>query len=265
MKVKSYKSGSVGQVEFDEKPFGEKVLYRTLKDAVVMFQANQRQGTVKTKTRGEVTGTGKKPYKQKHTGRARAGDVKSPIWRGGGTVFGPRPRDYSYHMPVKARRVALRSALAGKLADGEVVVVELGEFSAPSAKAARKVLADLGSPRRAVLVLNDRNENVWKSFRNFPLVNIRTAAELCAHDVVAGGLIIAEGVTLAGRLYGSLTGGTRTLGEIDAPSSANSDTVGVGLYLRGFSIDLSSGFVFWPDGVDLDAARIALGIGYRFG
>jgi len=213
MKVKSYKSGSVGQVEFDEKPFGEKVLYRTLKDAVVMFQANQRQGTVKTKTRGEVKGTNKKPYRQKHTGRARAGDVKSPIWRGGGTVFGPRPRDYSYHMPVKARRVALRSALAGKLADNEVVVVELGDFSAPSAKAARKVLADLGSPRRAVLVLADRNENVWKSFRNFPLLKVRIAAELCAHDVVTGGVIIAEAGALEAVAERVGPGGTKKVAK----------------------------------------------------
>ncbi len=95
MKVKSYKAGSVGEVELDVAPFGEKVLYRTLKDAVVMHMANQRQGTASTKGRSEVKGTNKKPYKQKHTGRARAGDVKSPIWRGGGTVFGPPPRGYS--------------------------------------------------------------------------------------------------------------------------------------------------------------------------
>ena len=192
MQVKSYKAGSVGEVEVEAGPFGDKVLYRTLKDAVVMFQANQRQGTVKTKGRSEVKGTNKKAYRQKHTGRARAGDVKSPIWRGGGTVHGPRPRDYSYHMPAKARRVATRTAIAGKLKDGEVVVAELGGFSAPSAKSARKVLADLGSPRRALLVLSERNEAVFKSFRNFPGVTIRIADELCAFDVVAGGLMIAE-------------------------------------------------------------------------
>ena len=192
MQVKSYKAGSVGQVEVEEKPFGEKVLYRTLKDAVVMYQANQRQGTVKTKGRSDVKGSNKKPYRQKHTGRARAGDVKSPIWRGGGTVHGPQPRDYSYHMPAKARRVATRSAIAGKLKDGEVVVAELGGFSTPSSKSARKVLADLGSPRRALLVLSERNEPVYKSFRNFPGVTVRTADELCAFDVVAGGLMIAE-------------------------------------------------------------------------
>ena len=192
MQVKSYKAGSVGQVEIDEAPFGGKILYRTLKDAVVMYQANLRQGTVNTRGRSEVKGTNKKPYRQKHTGRARAGDRKSPIWRGGGTVFGPKPRDYSYHMPIKARRVALRSAIAGKLADGELVLADLGEFPAPSAKAARKVLADLGSPRRAVVVIAERNETLWKSFRNFPRVNVRTAAELSALDVVNGGLIIVE-------------------------------------------------------------------------
>ena len=192
MKVKSYKAGSIGEVELDVAPFGEKILYRTLKDAVVMHMANQRQGTVNTRGRSEVKGSNKKPYKQKHTGRARAGDVKSPIWRGGGTVFGPKPRDYSYHMPVKARRVALRSAIAGKIADGELVVADLGDWSEPSSKSARKVLADLGSPRRACVVITDRNENLYKSFRNFPLVAVRTAAELCTFDVVNGGLFIAE-------------------------------------------------------------------------
>jgi large subunit ribosomal protein L4 len=196
MQVKSYKAGSHGTVEFDTAVFGEKVLFRTLKDAVVMHQANQRQGTVKTKTRGNVAGTGKKPYKQKHTGRARAGDVKSPIWRSGGTVFGPMPRDYSYHMPKKARRVALRAALLGKLRDEELMVVDLGEFKAPSAKAARKILADVGSPRRATIVLAQPDVNVWKSFRNFPGVQVRVASDLCTFDVVAGGLIMAEGAAL---------------------------------------------------------------------
>ena len=192
MQVKSYKAGSVGQVQIDEKPFGDKILYRTLKDAVLSYQANQRQGTVNTRGRSEVSGSNKKPWKQKHTGRARAGDRKSPIWRGGGTVFGPRPKDWSYKMPAKARRVALRSALAGKLQDDEVIVADLGSFTAPSSKAARKILADMGSPRRALVVLSAPNENVWKSFRNFPGVKVRTALELCAFDVVSGGLVITE-------------------------------------------------------------------------
>jgi len=196
MQVKSYKSGSVGQVEIDEAPFGGKILYRTLKDAVVMHQANQRQGTLNTRGRSEVRGTNKKPYRQKHTGRARAGDRKSPIWRGGGTVFGPKSRDFSYHMPAKARRVALRSALLGKIQDQEFVLADLGEFPQPSSKSARKVLADLGAPKRACIVTGDRNENLWKSFRNFPRVTVRTAAELCAFDVVNGGLIIADNAAM---------------------------------------------------------------------
>ncbi len=192
MQVKSYKAGNMGEVEFDSSAFGEKVLYRTLKDAVVMYQANKRQGTVKTKGRSNVKGTNAKPYKQKHTGRARAGDRKSPIWRGGGTVFGPQPRDYSYKMPVKARRVALRSSLAGKFADGEVVIADLGGFSKPCSKDARRMLADLGSPRRACIVIENYDVNVYKSFRNFPGVQIRVADDLCALDVIGGGLIVAE-------------------------------------------------------------------------
>jgi large subunit ribosomal protein L4 len=196
VKVKSYKSGKLSNVELDTAPFGEKVLYRTLKDAVVMFQANQRQGNTQTKGRSDVAGSHKKPWKQKHTGRARAGDRKSPIWRGGGTVFGPHPRDYSYHMPAKARRVALRTAIAGKIADEELVVAEMPELTTPSSKTARKMLADLGAPRRALFVVNEPNESLWKSCRNFPGVSVRTAAELCAHDVVMGGLVVAEKAAL---------------------------------------------------------------------
>ena len=197
MKLKVHMAGKKpGSKEFDTNAFGDKVLYRTLKDAVVMHQANQRQGTVMTKTRSEVHGTGKKPWKQKHLGRARAGDVKSPIWRGGGTVFGPRPRDYSYHMPAKARRVALRSAIAGKLQDGELHLFDTAGFEAPSAKVARGVLQDLGSPRRAVVVTAEQHPNVWKSFRNFPGITVRRAADLCAFDVVAGGIVLAEAAAL---------------------------------------------------------------------
>jgi large subunit ribosomal protein L4 len=210
MKLKSYKKGSVGEVSFDAAPFGTKLLYRTLKDAVDMYETNQRQGTASTKGRAEVAGSNKKPWPQKHTGRARAGDRKSPIWRGGGTVFGPKPRDYSYHMPKKARRVALRSALSGKLADGEVVVADFSSFAAPSAKEARALLAAVGAPRRAVIVLSEKNETVWKSFRNFPRVSVCTAADLSAYDALAGGVLVMEKAALellAQRVGTSETGG----------------------------------------------------------
>src|SRR6188474_2898097 len=157
MKVQSYDAGKVGSAEFDTAEFGTKVRYRTLKDAVVMYHANQRQGTAKVKTRAEVHGSHAKPWKQKHTGRARAGDKKSPLWRKGGTIFGPHPRDFSYHPPAQQKRVALRTALAGKLKDNEVVIAELPSFSAPSAKSARGLLKDLGAQRRTLFVIHERN------------------------------------------------------------------------------------------------------------
>jgi len=195
MKVKVYKGGNVTEKALSEQPFGDQVLYRTLKSAVLSYQANQRQGTVKTKGRSEVAGSGKKPWKQKHTGRARAGDRMSPIWRGGGTVFGPLPRDHRFDLPARERRVALRSAIYGKLKDGELVLADLASVrdgEAPSAKSARKVLADLGAPRRAVVVIAEHDETIWKSFRNFPGVVVRPASDLCAFDVASGGLVICE-------------------------------------------------------------------------
>ena len=192
MQLKVYGKNASSSREFDASAFGEKVFYRLLKDSVDMFQANQRQGTVKTKIRSEVAFSGKKPWKQKHTGRARAGDKKSPIWRKGGTTFGPRPRDYSYHMPAHQRRVALRTALLGKFNDGEVACFDAAGFDAPSAKSARAVLAAAGAPRRALIVLDAPNENVLKSFRNVPRVEVRVAINLCAHDVLSGGLVLAE-------------------------------------------------------------------------
>jgi large subunit ribosomal protein L4 len=196
MKVASYTGGKKAHVEYDAQPFGGKVMHRLLKDAVVMYQANKRLGTAKTKTRAEVHGSHAKPWKQKHTGRARAGDKKSPIWRKGGTVFGPVPRDHGWQMPAQMRRVALRSAIAGKIKDEELVVAEMPSVSAPSSKAARKMLADLGAPKRALLVINEPSVALWKSFRNFQNINVRTAAELNALDVVSGGLIVAEKAAL---------------------------------------------------------------------
>ncbi len=192
MKVKNYAGGKLGSQELDTTAFGEKVLWRTLKDAIDMYGANKRQGTVKTKGRSEVAYSRKKLWKQKHTGRARAGDRKNPVWRGGGTIFGPLPRDWSYHMPIKARRIALKSALLGKLKDQELVLAEMPKLDKPSAKSVRKILADIGGPRRVLFVLGARNESFWKSARNFPGVQVRTAGEISALDVLQATIIVAE-------------------------------------------------------------------------
>lgn len=213
MKVKVYSGGKLSEGEFDASSFGDKVLFKTLKSSVVAYQANQRQGTVKTKGRSEVHGSGKKPWAQKHTGQARAGDKKSPLWRKGGTIFGPLPRDYRQDLPIRERRVALRSALAGKFKDGEVILSDFSGFTAPSAKAARKLLADAGA-KRALVVLSEPRENVWKSFRNFPGVSVRTAKDLCAFDVVAGGTVFAEKAALA--LVAERVGPSKTSGKAAA-------------------------------------------------
>lgn len=196
MKVKTIKAGKLGSAEFDTAPFGEKVLFRTLKDAADMYASNRRQGTVKTKVRSEVAYSRKKLWKQKHTGRARSGDRKNPVWRGGGTIFGPLPRDWSYAMPIKARRVALRTALCGKFQDGEVAILEMPKLDKPSAKVVRGMLEALGNPRRVTFVLSAANENFLKSARNFPGVCVCTAQDLNAMHVLEASLLVAEEAAL---------------------------------------------------------------------
>jgi len=182
--VKLLQGGSVKMTEFDASLFGSRVLGRTLKDAVVMYEANARAGTHKTKTRSEVRGGNKKLWRQKHTGRARMGTRKSPLWRGGGRIFGPRPRDYSYHMPKKARRTALRNALFTKFRDGEVGVADGWPIDAPSTKTAFSVLEQLGMQRSALVVTHENDRNLHRSLRNVPLVDVCVVGDLNAHQVL---------------------------------------------------------------------------------
>lgn len=185
--MKSYRfaDGQVGQVEVDENLFGRRSPRRVMREAVVMYQANARQGTHDTLTRAEVWATIKKPWKQKHTGRARAGRTSSPLWRGGGVIFGPHPRDYSYHLPRKELRVATRAALAGKLKDGEVVFVDAIAANAPKTKTIVRMFRALGIDRTCLVVLPERDENVWKSVRNIPGASVKTAGEVNAYDVLS--------------------------------------------------------------------------------
>lgn len=184
--------GATGEKELSL-DLGDKVLYRTLKDAVVMYQSNRRQGDAHTKNRTELAGHAKKPWKQKKTGRARAGDRRSPLWVGGATTFGPRnKRNWYYSLPKKQRLVALRSALLGKLMDNEVKEATGLSFAAPSTKAAREILAGCGMEGSVLVITADRNENVWKSFRNLPKVTICSAADTNAHSLLAHKWVLAE-------------------------------------------------------------------------
>ena len=182
--IKSFAGGRVGASDVDASVFGERVLHRTLKEAVVMYEANRRQGTHKAKTRSEVRGPNKKLWAQKHTGRARMGTPKSPLWTGGGVTFAPVPRDYSYQMPKKARRVALYTALFGKLRDGEVAVAEGFPGDKPSTKAAVGVLRALQMDRSVTVVTDGMDKTLWLSLRNVPGVRVLPVSDLNALEVL---------------------------------------------------------------------------------
>ena len=175
---------SLESASLQEERFGDKVRKTLLRDVVIMHEANHRRGTASTKTRGEVAGGGKKPWMQKHTGRARAGTNRSPIWRGGGVVFGPRPRDYSYSMHRKAKKVALQSALLSKLKDNEVLLIDKLEFDSPSTKKLANLLKNLGIKESCLIVIPELNDTIWRSSRNIYNLKLRVVSDLNAYEVI---------------------------------------------------------------------------------
>lgn len=190
--VYNAKGEQVGDIELRDEIFGVEVNEALVHQAVVRHLANQRQGTVATKTRGEVSGGGRKPWRQKGTGRARHGSIRSPIWVGGGTTFGPQPRDYRQAMPKKARRAALKSALSSKVAAGEFLVLDELKLDQPKTRQVVDVLANLkADDASALLVTGELDRNVVLSARNIPGVGTRRAGDLNVYDVVAHGRVIA--------------------------------------------------------------------------
>ena len=184
--IKDKNNKAVGKINLPDEVFGVKAKDGVLHSAVVNFLANQRQGTHATKTKGLVSGGGKKPWKQKHTGRARSGSSRSPLWRGGGTIFGPQPRDYSYAIPKKVKRLALKAALSGKFADGEVTVVEELSLSKPRTKDIIAVLKGLELQGKSTLIVVPENyETVVLSARNIPGVTVMRVTDLNPYDVAA--------------------------------------------------------------------------------
>lgn len=183
----------VKQIEISDHVFGVPFNEAVVHQAVVRQQANARQGTAKTKTRGEVSATGAKLFRQKHTGQARAGSRRSPIRRGGGIIFGPRPRSYRQAMPKKMRRLALRCALSVKAKDEELKVVEQFEFLEPRAREMQKVLMALGAPSSVLLVTAGPEGNVIKSARNLGGVKTMPADILNVVDILSHrGLLMTE-------------------------------------------------------------------------
>lgn len=174
----------VGDIELNDSVFGIEPNQHVLFEAIVMQRASLRQGTHKTKVRSEVAGGGRKPWRQKGTGRARQGSIRSPQWRGGGTVFGPTPRSYSYKLPKKVRRLAIKSALSSKVLDENILVLESLAFDAPKTKEFKTVLGGLSVEKKALIVTADLDENVALSARNIPGVTVVTADGINVLDVV---------------------------------------------------------------------------------
>ncbi len=176
----------VGTYEIDSTDLAPRINKQLLHDAVVMYQANRRQGTHRTKSRSEVAGSTHKMYRQKGTGNARAGSRRSGIRRGGGQIHARRPRDYSYHMPRKAAQLATRMAIASKIRDEEIVVVDELQFDAPTTKEMARVLQALGLGQTSTLIATAEHDvNVYKSARNISRVTISPVSDLNALSVLA--------------------------------------------------------------------------------
>lgn len=182
--VLSQTGSSVGDIELNESIFGIEPNEAVLFESLVQQRAALRQGNHKVKNRSEVAGGGRKPWRQKGTGRARQGSTRSPQWRGGGVVFGPSPRSYTYKLPKKVRRLALLSALSSKVREENIIVLEGLAFEAPRTKDFVQVLKDLSINKKALIVTADLDETVALSARNIPGISVITAAGVNVLDLV---------------------------------------------------------------------------------
>jgi large subunit ribosomal protein L4 len=194
--IKTTSGAKAGSVDLDESIFGIEPNVPVMHQVVTAQLAKRRAGTQSTKTRAEVRGGGAKPWKQKGTGRARQGSIRSPQWVGGGVALGPKPRSYAQKTPKKMVRLALRSALSDRAGDGKVVVVDGWGFEAPSTKGAVAALAALGVEGRILVVLRREDIDAWKSFRNLPSVHVLGVGELNTYDVLVNDYVVFTSDTL---------------------------------------------------------------------
>ena len=175
---------NVGELELNEAIFGvdvnEHVVYEVVKNQL----ANKRQGTQSAKTRAEVRGGGRKPFRQKGTGRARQGSIRAPHYTGGGIVFAPKPRDYSYKIPKKMRRKALYSVLTSKVNDNELIVLDELKLDSYKTKEANEILANINANNKAYVVIAENDDKVYRSFRNIEGCNVETANLINVYDLL---------------------------------------------------------------------------------
>lgn len=185
--------GATKKVKLDDAAFGGRFVGPLVHQSVRAEQAARRRGTAATKTRGMVSGGGAKPWRQKGTGRARAGSTRSPIWTGGGTVFGPQPRSYTFKVNRKEQRAALRSALSLHAQRGSIGILDTSAFKAPKTSQALGLLEDWGQPRGTLIVLNADESSAALSFRNIARVAVLTAENVGVTDLLgAASLIVSE-------------------------------------------------------------------------
>jgi len=211
--VKDQSGNDVGTYEFDPAELAGSVNKQLLHDAVVMYEANRRVGTVKTKSRGEVRGSTAKLYRQKGTGRARAGNARTPVRRGGGHAFGKRPIDWTYRMPKKAVRLATRMALLSKFLDGEAVVLDRLSVDAPKTRVVAGILKSLGlSQTSCLLAVEDYDVNLVRSSRNIPTVEVSPAAELNAYGLLHQKQLVVTRAALDRLRGGQAAGGDESDG-----------------------------------------------------
>ena len=174
----------IGDIELNDDVFGVEVNTHVMYEAVKNYLANQRQGTQSAKTRAEVRGGGRKPWRQKGTGRARQGSIRAPQWKGGGVVFAPKPRDYSYSIPKKVKRLALKSALSSKVADQEIIVVDKLVLEQPKTKEMVKVLNNLNSNKKTLIVIPERDEAVVRAAANIAGVKTAYVNTINVYDIL---------------------------------------------------------------------------------
>ncbi len=174
----------VGTVDVSDEVFGGRVKVDLIHESVIRANAAERRGTHATKNRALVSGSGKKPWRQKGTGRARVGETRTPLWRHGGTVFGPQPRDYSYDMPKKARAAALRSALSQRAQDGGLKIVDHFDIAEPKTRELKGILVKLGLDGKTLLVDNKPTDNLILSGRNIPGLKVVDASQVNVYDVL---------------------------------------------------------------------------------
>ena len=196
IEIKDASGNKVKEAELSAAVFGIEPNVHVMHTVVRSIRAGLRQGTHDTKTRGEVRGGGKKPWRQKGTGRARQGSIRSPQWTGGGTVFGPHPRSYAFRVNRKEVKLAMRSALSAKFADGELIVVDGFNFEKPCTKDAVAALKALSCDRRTTLVIADDDVNTFLSFRNIPTVTIVPVSEATTLELVDNKKLVLTGAAL---------------------------------------------------------------------